>query len=233
MGAPCSKHKTVENSNGFLSPTLPWIAILVHWDATYAPLPLVDTPSSRYQFELVQKKNFVSCGAVTARAPSFLYHQVRLMVATLVAVGAGDMTPADVQELLAKKDVSFAPPMAPACGLYLARVHYDGSRKWDARRGAGAGRGRAMLHWTHRVTVYVLLALGTPASACGKAIVAVVKRAAPWLAPVEPTVSSIREMRFELCASSKRRWRRGVWLRRIACGNSASTRPRNSRTRLW
>ena len=69
---------------------------------------------------------------------------------------------------------------------------------WDARRGAGAGRGRAMLHWTHRVTVYVLLALGTPASACGKAIVAVVKRAAPWLAPVEPTVSSIREMRFEL-----------------------------------
>ena len=104
---------------------------------------------------------------------------------------------------------------------------------WDARRGAGAGRGRAMLHWTHRVTVYVLLALGTPASACGKAIVAVVKRAAPWLAPVEPTVSSIREMRFELCASSKRRWRRGVWLRRIACGNSALTRPRNSRTRLW
>jgi tRNA pseudouridine(38-40) synthase len=83
-------------------------------------------------------KNFVSCVAITARAPSFLYHQVRLMVATLVAVGAGDMTPADVQELLAKKDVSFAPPMAPACGLYLARVHYDGSRKWDARRGAAS-----------------------------------------------------------------------------------------------
>lgn len=88
--------------------------------------------------ELKKKKNFVSCVAVTARAPSFLYHQVRLMVATLVAVGAGDMTPADVQELLAKKDVSFAPPMAPACGLYLARVHYDGSRKWDARRGAAS-----------------------------------------------------------------------------------------------
>ncbi len=85
-----------------------------------------------------RQKNFVSCVAITARAPSFLYHQVRLMVATLVAVGAGDMTPADVQELLAKKDVSFAPPMAPACGLYLARVHYDGSRKWDARRGAAS-----------------------------------------------------------------------------------------------
>ena len=72
---------------------------------------------------------------VTTRAPSFLYHQVRLMVATLVAVGAGDMTCADVDALLAKKDVAAAPPMAPACGLYLARVHYDGSRPWDARRG--------------------------------------------------------------------------------------------------
>ena len=83
-----------------------------------------------------QTKNFVSCVAITARAPSFLYHQVRLMVGTLVAVGAGDMTPADVEALLAKKDVASAPPMAPARGLYLARVHYDGSRRWDAARGA-------------------------------------------------------------------------------------------------
>ena len=27
---------------------------------------------------------------------------------------------------------SFAPPMAPACGLSLARVHYGRSRKWAA-----------------------------------------------------------------------------------------------------
>ena len=85
-----------------------------------------------------KKKNasYVSSVAITTRAPSFLYHQVRLMVGTLVAVGSGDMTPADVKALLEKKDVSQAPTMAPACGLYLARVHYDGSRKWDARRGA-------------------------------------------------------------------------------------------------
>lgn len=99
--------------------------------------PLADADAKKNQS--AKQKNAVSSSvAITARAPSFLYHQVRLMVATLVAVGAGDMTPADVQELLAKKDVSFAPPMAPACGLYLARVHYDGSRKWDARRGAAS-----------------------------------------------------------------------------------------------
>ena len=89
--------------------------------------------------EKKKKKNrsaSASSVVVTTRAPSFLYHQVRLMVGTLVAVGAGDMTPADVEALLAKKDVASAPPMAPARGLYLARVHYDGSRRWDAARGA-------------------------------------------------------------------------------------------------
>jgi tRNA pseudouridine38-40 synthase len=73
---------------------------------------------------------------ITARAPSFLYHQVRLLVGTLKAVGCGDLTPSDVSDLLEKKDVKLTPTMAPACGLYLARVHYDGSRKWDAQRTA-------------------------------------------------------------------------------------------------
>jgi tRNA pseudouridine38-40 synthase len=73
---------------------------------------------------------------LTFSAPSFLYHQVRLMVAALVGVGRGDLTPEDVLVLLAKKDSKLVPPMAPAHGLYLARVHYDGTRKWDARRDA-------------------------------------------------------------------------------------------------
>ena len=54
MGAPCTKHRTAENSTGFLSPTLPCIALLAHWNETYAPLPLVGTSSSRFQFVLVQ-----------------------------------------------------------------------------------------------------------------------------------------------------------------------------------
>jgi tRNA pseudouridine(38-40) synthase len=92
-------------------------------------------PTRRRTNRRHKKTNVSSSVAITARAPSFLYHQVRLMVGTLVAVGVGDMTPADVKALLDKKDVKQAPTMAPACGLYLARVHYDGSRKWDARRG--------------------------------------------------------------------------------------------------
>ncbi|XP_022151840.1 uncharacterized protein LOC111019726 [Momordica charantia] len=70
------------------------------------------------------------CFAVTARAHSFLYHQVgklnkKLMVGVLKAVGTGDLTVGDVERILEAKNVSSASPMAPACGLYLGHVKYD------------------------------------------------------------------------------------------------------------
>jgi tRNA pseudouridine38-40 synthase len=65
------------------------------------------------------------CFVVTARAQSFLYHQVRLMVGLLKAVGTGDRTIADVERIMDAKTVTAVPPMAPACGLYLANVKYD------------------------------------------------------------------------------------------------------------
>uniref|UniRef100_A0A0D9XXP0 tRNA pseudouridine synthase n=1 Tax=Leersia perrieri TaxID=77586 RepID=A0A0D9XXP0_9ORYZ len=65
------------------------------------------------------------CFVVTARARSFLYHQVRLMVGLLKSVGTGDLTTADVERILDSKTVTAAPPMAPSCGLYLANVKYD------------------------------------------------------------------------------------------------------------
>jgi len=51
--------------------------------------------------------------------------QVRLMVGLLKSVGTGDLTTADVERILNAKTVTVAPPMAPACGLYLANVKYD------------------------------------------------------------------------------------------------------------
>ena len=69
---------------------------------------------------------------ITAVGPSFLYHQVRLMVATLRAIGAGEMDPAAVPMLLALRTPTAVPAMAPAHGLYLGRVHYDGTREWSS-----------------------------------------------------------------------------------------------------
>ncbi|XP_058090176.1 uncharacterized protein LOC131236768 isoform X2 [Magnolia sinica] len=65
------------------------------------------------------------CFIVTARARSFLYHQVRLLVGVLKAVGTGELTISDVETILNAKTITAASPMAPACGLYLGNVKYE------------------------------------------------------------------------------------------------------------
>ncbi|KAL2622516.1 hypothetical protein R1flu_002721 [Riccia fluitans] len=65
------------------------------------------------------------CYVITARARSFLYHQVRLLVGTLKAVGCGILTRQDVRRILNARSIKETPAMAPAFGLYLAEVKYD------------------------------------------------------------------------------------------------------------
>jgi tRNA pseudouridine38-40 synthase len=64
---------------------------------------------------------------VYASARSFLHHQVRSMVGTLMLVGSGRMAPEEVGEILQAKDRSRCGPMAAACGLYLVGVDYPES----------------------------------------------------------------------------------------------------------
>ncbi|MGH7006276.1 MAG: tRNA pseudouridine(38-40) synthase TruA, partial [Alphaproteobacteria bacterium] len=61
---------------------------------------------------------------VTARARSFLHHQVRNMVGTLKLVGDGKWTARHVQQALAARDRAEAGQTAPADGLYLVAVKY-------------------------------------------------------------------------------------------------------------
>ncbi|GLK73244.1 tRNA pseudouridine(38-40) synthase TruA [Ancylobacter dichloromethanicus] len=61
---------------------------------------------------------------VHAQARSFLHHQVRSLVGTLVKVGEGAWTPDDVSAALEAKDRTRCGPMAPSAGLYLAEVTY-------------------------------------------------------------------------------------------------------------
>ena len=83
-------------------------------DVLDEPLPLLQT----FQPEV---------GALVAlrvRARSFLYNQVRYMVAALLECGAGRMSPAQCRALLDGRDVTKAPVLAPPHGLYLAAVDY-------------------------------------------------------------------------------------------------------------
>jgi tRNA pseudouridine38-40 synthase len=57
-------------------------------------------------------------------ARSFLHHQVRNMVGTLVQVGVGKWVPEDIKIALEAKDRSKGGMTAPADGLSLTRVYY-------------------------------------------------------------------------------------------------------------
>eukprot|EP00762_Andalucia_godoyi_P000287 ANDGO_03122.mRNA.1 tRNA pseudouridine synthase A len=57
-------------------------------------------------------------------AQAFLYHQIRLMVGTLVEVGKGKLTPDDIVRILEGKNRKLVPPMAPAEGLFYVDTEY-------------------------------------------------------------------------------------------------------------
>lgn len=59
-----------------------------------------------------------------AEARSFLHHQVRNMIGTLMMVGDNKWTPADVKTALEAKDRTKGGPTAPSDGLTLIRVDY-------------------------------------------------------------------------------------------------------------
>ncbi|MDP6352210.1 MAG: tRNA pseudouridine(38-40) synthase TruA [Alphaproteobacteria bacterium] len=62
---------------------------------------------------------------IGARARSFLHHQVRNMVGSLVLVGEGKWPPERIASALGARDRTAAGPTAPAKGLYLMSVAYE------------------------------------------------------------------------------------------------------------
>jgi tRNA pseudouridine38-40 synthase len=61
---------------------------------------------------------------VDLEANGFLRHMVRAIVGTLLLVGRGIVSPADLKEILEARDRSQAGPPAPAHGLCLVKVNY-------------------------------------------------------------------------------------------------------------
>lgn len=61
---------------------------------------------------------------IRAEARSFLHHQVRSMVGSLVQVGVGKWHPLEVRRALEAKDRARCGPVCPPDGLYLVEVLY-------------------------------------------------------------------------------------------------------------
>jgi tRNA pseudouridine38-40 synthase len=61
---------------------------------------------------------------IEASARSFLHNQVRSMVGSLKLVGEGKWSAGDLEQALEARDRAACGPVAPASGLYLAKVDY-------------------------------------------------------------------------------------------------------------
>lgn len=74
--------------------------------------------------EILQRQNRPEEIMIRTHARSFLHHQVRNMVGTLVHVALGKWEPRQVLDALEARDRRAGGPMAPAHGLYLMSVDY-------------------------------------------------------------------------------------------------------------
>jgi tRNA pseudouridine38-40 synthase len=72
-------------------------------------------------FDIKKVNDTVIC---FVKARSFLHHQVRNMVGTIVNVGLGKWSVERFVQALAAKDRRQGGPMAPACGLYFYKAYY-------------------------------------------------------------------------------------------------------------
>jgi tRNA pseudouridine38-40 synthase len=83
-----------------------------------------------YKAEITQDGDMI---VLEMAASSFLPHQVRNTVGSLIKLGQGKMTVDEFYSIVAAKTPGLAGPTAPADGLCLMRVDYPGPFEGDAR----------------------------------------------------------------------------------------------------
>lgn len=83
---------------------------------------ITDTVRNVYYFNVAEDDGVIR---ITVGADGFLYNMVRIMVGTLFKAYRGKC---DLAQVIASRNRQCAGPTAPACGLYLSRVFYDGER---------------------------------------------------------------------------------------------------------
>ncbi len=83
------------------------------------------------QMRRVEVRTWRDCVLITVCGNAFLRQMVRAFVGTLLTVGNGALSPDDVTTIRESRDRVLCPLVAPAQGLCLVRVEYDGTRhRW-------------------------------------------------------------------------------------------------------
>lgn len=76
-----------------------------------------------YQLEITHDEPFIR---IEITGSGFLYNMVRIIAGTLLDVGRGKTAADDVKAIIDAKDRNMASPTAPAKGLTMKQVYYDG-----------------------------------------------------------------------------------------------------------
>ena len=75
-----------------------------------------------YECSVTKKDDIITIRVI---GNGFLYNMVRIIAGTLIKVGAGDFSPADIRSILEARDRSAAGPTAPAHGLTMIGLEYE------------------------------------------------------------------------------------------------------------
>ncbi len=86
--------------------------------------PRTHTVRTIHQAEIIDKGNGRLQFVITG--DGFLRYMVRNIVGTLVRIGMKKMSPSDMERILLSKDRNIAGATAPAQGLFLVEVRYEG-----------------------------------------------------------------------------------------------------------
>lgn len=70
----------------------------------------------------IYKQQDVICISVTGNG--FLYNMVRIIAGTLIKVGAGEIAPESMEQIILEKDRNAAGPTAPAKGLTMMKIDF-------------------------------------------------------------------------------------------------------------
>lgn len=82
---------------------------------------VTDTVRTIYRCEVLREGDLIR---IRITGDGFLYHMVRILCGTLIAVAEGKISPEELPEIIASCDRTRAGSTLPACGLYLNRVTY-------------------------------------------------------------------------------------------------------------
>ena len=86
------------------------------------------------RMERISVRRFRESVLITVAGNAFLRQQVRAFVGTLLEAGRGKLEPSGVREIRESRERARCPAVAPARGLCLTRVDYEGLRDAEDMR---------------------------------------------------------------------------------------------------